>query len=80
MADYFRVDTQWSVQQCKAGVAINIVITGEVVFFYSTWLKGSIESNTYAKLADVFSSWRDKATQHVQSLNLNVEKVLLAFF
>ena len=33
----------------------------QVVFLYSTWLKGSIESNTYAELDDVFASWRDAA-------------------
>lgn len=33
----------------------------QVVFLYSTWLKGSIESNTYSELDDVFASWRDAA-------------------
>ena len=76
MADYFRVDTMWSVTQrsdCIEGspsFSVNVIITAEVVFLYSTWLRGSIESNTYSELDDVFASWKEMAQVHVQSMSL----------
>lgn len=70
MADYFRVDTMWTVRQLAGQNSVDIIITGEVVFLYSTWLKGSIESNTYAELDDVFASWKEVATLHLQSTAL----------
>jgi hypothetical protein len=70
MADYFRVDTLWSVRQCASRAAVDVIITAEVVFLYSTWLRGSIESNTYAELDDVFASWREVACLHLQAQTL----------
>lgn len=75
MADYFRVDTLWCVRRIKGGSAVNIIITGEVVFLHYTWLKGSIESNTYSELDDVFASWKDEAARHVQSLSITNEGI-----
>ena len=82
MADYFRVDTLWSVKQCEGQRAVDIIITGEVVFLYSTWLKGSIESNTYAELDDVFASWKEAACLHLQSIVLPglVDQVIFKLF
>jgi hypothetical protein len=74
MADYFRVDTLWCVKQCTGRRAVEVIITAEVVFLYSTWLKGSIESNTYAELDEVFACWREVASLHVQSLALLAEE------
>lgn len=67
MADYFRVDTLWCVKQAP-DETVDVIVTAEVVFLYSTWLRGSIESNTYAELHDVFASWKDVATSHVLTL------------
>lgn len=70
MADYFRVDTMWRVKQCAGRAALDIIVTGEVVFLYSTWLRGSIESNTYAELDDVFACWKEVATLHLQTTTM----------
>ena len=72
-SDYFRVDTVWkaeevvsvfmgSTEQCT-----KVVVTGEVVFVKSTWLRGSIESNTKSELQDVYSSWEEVALQHIKT-------------
>jgi hypothetical protein len=65
-AEYFSVNTIWTVneispQQCK------VVIELDVVFHYSTWLSGTIRSNTSAELQDVFTTWEQYAEHKLQT-------------
>lgn len=72
-SDYFRVDTVWNVEEIvsmfmgSAERCTQISITGEVVFLKSTWLRGSIESNTKAELQSVFSTWEEEALSHIKN-------------
>lgn len=72
-SDYFRVDTVWLVEEAIAMImgssetCTRVSITGEVVFVKSTWLRGSIESNTKAELQTVYASWELEAARHIKS-------------
>lgn len=68
-ADYFSVDTEWHVRCRKQGQGFecDIDIYLEVVFFKSTWLQGTIESNTRAELITVYEKWQECAKQHLKS-------------
>lgn len=74
MSDYFRVDTVWNVDEMQSSQAsettIRIRIYCEVVFNQSTWLKGTIESNTKSELLAVFNLWKDVAIKTIQEDNL----------
>lgn len=71
MCDYFTVCTIWNV--CSASVQTDassplapaphclVHISLEITFHKSTWLKGTIESNTKSELQEVCSLWRDSA-------------------
>jgi hypothetical protein len=72
-SDYFRVDTVWQVEEAvsmfmgSSTRCTRVSITGEVVFVKSTWLKGSIESNTKAELQTVYASWEEEAVRHIKT-------------
>jgi hypothetical protein len=54
-----------SQQQSGEEISIRIRISCEVVFFQSTWLKGTIESNTKSELLSVFTLWKDAAIETI---------------
>lgn len=66
-SDYFNVNTEWDVfsekhtskPKCKAVVRLDFV------FHKSTWLQGTIESNTRSELLDVYELWRKHAEEHL---------------
>eukprot|EP00602_Paraphysomonas_sp_CaronLab_P012901 CAMPEP_0185040210 /NCGR_PEP_ID=MMETSP1103-20130426/37993_1 /TAXON_ID=36769 /ORGANISM="Paraphysomonas bandaiensis, Strain Caron Lab Isolate" /LENGTH=341 /DNA_ID=CAMNT_0027579409 /DNA_START=249 /DNA_END=1271 /DNA_ORIENTATION=- len=75
MSDYFRVDTMWHVEELNSksdcsssnhNATVQIHITAEVVFTKSTWLRGTIESNTKAELQVVYSTWKDEALRYIR--------------
>lgn len=74
MSDYFRVDTVWNVDEMNSSqlseTTIRIRIYCEVVFNQSTWLKGTIESNTKSELLSVFNLWKDVALKTIQEDNM----------
>jgi hypothetical protein len=62
--------------------SVRIRISCEVVFHQSTWLKGTIESNTKSELLSVFTLWKDLAlktiSDHEQaSLQLNNNQLII---
>lgn len=67
-ADYFTVNTEWTVVHEKNLVdpQVKIVIVLDFVFMKSTWLQGTIESNTKAELLGVYELWIQSAQQHIQ--------------
>jgi hypothetical protein len=79
MSDYFRVDTVWNVEEMATpppplsptspspsiDSSVRIRISCEVVFHQSTWLKGTIESNTKSELLSVFTLWKDAALKTI---------------
>lgn len=76
-ADYFTVDTEWIIK-CKNSNNNNnnvqecyITITLDVIFQKSTWLQGTIESNTKAELLGVYELWLKTAEQYIKDSNKN---------
>ena len=55
-----------------------ISITLQVIFHKSTWLQGTIESNTKAELIGIFELWSNKAKNHIYRLSTNNTKQELA--
>jgi hypothetical protein len=71
-----------SQQEFDEEINIRIRISCEVVFFQSTWLKGTIESNTKSELLSVFTLFKDAAIntiiEHKQSLlHLNNNQLII---
>lgn len=61
-ADYFNVVTDWTIisspsKQPGSSPACKVAISLEVKFLKSTWLQGTIESNTKAELVGVYELW-----------------------
>lgn len=64
-ADYFNVVTDWaiisspssSIKQPGSSPSCKVSISLEVKFLKSTWLQGTIESNTKAELVGVYELW-----------------------
>lgn len=63
-ADYFNVVTDWTIisspsssKQPSSSAACKVAISLEVKFLKSTWLQGTIESNTKAELVGVYELW-----------------------
>ena len=55
----------------KECVGCTISISLQVIFHKSTWLQGTIESNTKAELIGVFELWSKKAQNHIQRIKKN---------
>jgi hypothetical protein len=69
-AEYFSVNTVWTVVEVGSNQpdpTCKIVIELDVVFHYSTWLSGTIRSNTAAELQDVFNIWEQYAEHTLQT-------------
>lgn len=67
-ADYFSVNTEWIVTCRKEGNSseCSVDIYLELEFYKSTWLQGTIESNTKAELITVYEKWHQLAKQHLR--------------
>lgn len=68
-ADYFVVETVWEIVELSSNEC-SITLYLEVVFQKSTWLQGTIESNTKAELMDVFQKWYDSARLYISANSL----------
>ncbi len=77
-ADYFNVNTEWIVTSAPQPIAptnnekpispfIYVSIYLDFTFHKSTWLQGTIESNTKAELIEVFELWRDTAIASIKA-------------
>lgn len=69
-ADYFNVNTEWTVTSIKNGRTneqpqCKVVVILDVVFQKSTWLQGTIESNTKAELLGVYDLWLETAEKYI---------------
>lgn len=67
-ADYFNVNTEWMVKSDLDQKDVNtgrpfchVTIHLSFTFHKSTWLQGTIESNTKAELVGVFELWKEAA-------------------
>jgi hypothetical protein len=67
-ADYFNVNTEWIITSVQNSAAdekdrsmCHVSIHLDFTFHKSTWLQGTIESNTKAELIGVFELWRSAA-------------------
>jgi len=58
-ADYFNVVTDWTILSSSSGSSSSckVAISLDVKFLKSTWLQGTIESNTKAELVGVYELW-----------------------
>lgn len=87
-SDYFNVGTEWIITEhtnlgkddkdskgerialTKCSVSISVSIN----FHKSTWLRGTIESNTHSEVLAIFGMWHDQAK--ISLLKANAEKLL----
>lgn len=60
-ADYFSVNTEWVVKWNDDQQECSIEITLDFTFYKTTWLQGTIESNTKAELIGVYEKWLEVA-------------------
>jgi VAD1 Analog of StAR-related lipid transfer domain len=70
-ADYFTVNTEWIVvssNQETRECTVKILLDFE--FMKSTWLQGTIESNTRAELLTVYELWYGTAEEYLLSENI----------
>lgn len=69
-ADYFTVHTEWIASAAlpsgldKLDCTVSVYL--EVRFVKSTWLQGTIESNTKAEILQVLETWLDHASHHIR--------------
>lgn len=83
-ADYFSVHTEWKVipkfknannisTDNIAGLAVStschVLIQLTFKFHKSTWLQGTIESNSRAELLRVYELWLQAAMEHIQTMD-----------
>ena len=69
-ADYFTVNTEWIVtSNCKEGSECSIKVLLDFSFLKSTWLQGTIESNTKAELLTVYELWISSAEEYLLNNN-----------
>ena len=71
-SDYFRVNTEWRVTQHQKDYIdnyINIKIYLEFIFYKSTWLQGTIESNTKAELLTIYDLWYQTALNTLHNIH-----------
>lgn len=74
--DYFNVNTEWSVlshqklnEDEENGIhECSVTIHLELIFHKSTWLRGTIESNTQAELVTVYQKWLACAKETIWQL------------
>jgi hypothetical protein len=73
-ADYFNVVTEWKITEIMENHGNNPSTKGctvqiylDFVFLKSTWLQGTIESNTKAELLEVFDIWYETVTHHLRA-------------
>ena len=75
-ADYFTVNTEWIVvSSSKETRECTVKILLDFDFMKSTWLQGTIESNTRAELLTVYELWYGTAEEHI--LRENVPDIVL---
>jgi hypothetical protein len=66
-ADYFNVLTEWQIVENKNDPKGSIVhIYLDFKFHKSTWLQGTIESNTKAELLEVFDLWLEAVNHQIR--------------
>lgn len=79
-ADYFTVNTEWIVVSSREGgyeCAVKILL--DFTFLKSTWLQGTIESNTRAELLTVYELWLVSAEEHLQQIMIIRQKSVEGF-
>ena len=65
-ADYFTVNTEWIViSKCNEVSECSIKVLLDFSFLKSTWLQGTIESNTKAELLTVYELWISSAEEYL---------------
>ena len=69
-ADYFSVQTEWKIipnynSTCNS---CHIIIQLSFIFHKSTWLQGTIESNSRAEMLRVYELWMKHAMLHIEDL------------
>ncbi|RYH07631.1 DUF4782 domain-containing protein, partial [archaeon] len=69
-ADYFTVSTEWTILSPPPHTEIQAWVYLEVKFHKSTWLQGTIESNTKAELLQVMEKWCEYAGVYIRQQNL----------
>jgi VAD1 Analog of StAR-related lipid transfer domain len=70
-ADYFTVNTEWiAVSSSKETRECTVKILLDFEFMKSTWLQGTIESNTRAELLTVYELWYGTAEEYLLSENI----------
>ena len=79
-ADYFSVIVHWYVFDIDNGDTFecDVKIMLGFQFHKSTWLAGTIESNTRAELKGVYEMWLEEATKQIESLNNKSTDIELA--
>ena len=72
-ADYFSVIVHWYVFEIDNSESFycDVKIMLGFQFHKSTWLAGTIESNTRAELKGVYEMWLEEATKQINQLNHN---------
>jgi hypothetical protein len=74
-ADYFTVNTEWIVICSReGGCECTVKILLDFEFLKSTWLQGTIESNTRAELLTVYELWLSSAEEHLQQIMVERQK------
>lgn len=70
-ADYFSVNTEWVIiSNSIDGSECSVKIFLDFNFMKSTWLQGTIESNTRSELLSVYELWFSSAEEELSSDNL----------
>lgn len=70
-ADYFTVNTEWVIiSNSIDGSECSVKIFLDFNFMKSTWLQGTIESNTRSELLSVYELWFSSAEEELSSDNL----------
>ena len=70
-ADYFTVNTEWIIiSNSIDGSECSVKIFLDFNFMKSTWLQGTIESNTRSELLSVYELWFSSAEEELTSDNL----------
>lgn len=74
-SDYFHVIIEWDVKAIQPTTStttmdtkkkVQVTVSLDFKFFKSTWLQGTIESNTKAELMEVYELWINAANEFLQ--------------
>lgn len=77
-ADYFTVHTEWVAASDPGKSECSVHIYLEVRFVKSTWLQGTIESNTKAEILQVVETWLEFANHYIRQQNwISTQKIVL---